>query len=400
MSGTVAGAFLGLFFYVICARSLGPQNFGILSVILALSVISSDVFDFGLNTAIVKLLPPLAREPKKTFLRTFLTMKLIISVAQIVIGISLSVLISKLLFRSSDSWNLVVLGFTASGATSLFSFYNSILIAEKKFLPSVALNITANIIRLIIVGGMMLIAKLSTDQVLFAYLLCLILPLPIFIWKFVELSIMPGFSQKAFDEITNFSKWVGGSLILGTISARLDNLILVRLASVYQTGLYSSVQRIFLAFNQLPGASSSVLAPEMSSGDPEKVRHGFRFSFYLVGLFVVGLISLLLIAPIGVPLVLGKAYLPSVVIFQILTIGTLFFVLTLPFNSHLLYTSGKSKNLFGVDVTRFLLVVGLDLFLIPKFGATGAAIAYTITLFSNFVFTTGLYFFQRYKNEK
>ena len=52
--GTIVNGILGLFFYVLAARYLGPSKFGIFSISVATIALIASIANFGVDTGIVR----------------------------------------------------------------------------------------------------------------------------------------------------------------------------------------------------------------------------------------------------------------------------------------------------------------------------------------------------------
>lgn len=377
--GIFLNSVLGLIFYLVVARFLGPTLFGTLAIILALAVVVSDIFDLGLNTAIISLLPAEeAYQHKRVLSANFLSLKLLLSALVTIVGILVSPLIATTLFGNASLAGLITLGFISASVIILFGYVNSHLLAQKRFLPSVVLNIVSNSLRLL---GVALIICILHGITVFWAIVLFVLPTAVsaLVWFIADRNIVkkPALNSRESLRILHFSKWVAGSLAVGSLSARADNFILTMLSGVTQTGIYTAVQRFFLAFNQIPGAVGTVLAPDFSNQATGN-RRPFLFGVAVSFLFSFGLILVAITSPILVPQVLGNRYLASVVPAQILALATIPFVFSIPLNSYLLYARKNSRAIFMATLIQLLIILAANYLLVPGLGAVGSAIAYGI----------------------
>lgn len=391
-SGILLNSFLGLVFFILIARALGPSQFGIVSVIIAISVVASDIFDFGMNTSMLKFLSEANEAKKKELSRDFLSYKIFSTVLVVLLGLLISPMLSQILFKSSEFIFLIWQGFLAAGALIIYGYINSNLQAKKRFAASVFLNLSSNGFRLIITGIFFLFGGLNINIALLTYLVPILLIAVL--WGIIDDNIIlrPAFSKHVFLPVINYGKWVAGSMAISSISSRFDNLMLVNLANPYQTGIYTSVQRIFLAFNQIPAGISTVMIPDLSSGDTKKVKNVFRFSIAASLLISSGLAFFILLAPVLVPLVFGNSYILSVGPSQVLALGTIFFVLTIPLSSYILYAKKKSKWIFLITLTQLVTTLGCNLLLIPMYQSMGAAMSYALVSFLSLILSLALFF--------
>lgn len=164
--------------------------------------------------------------------------------------------------------------------------------------------------------------------------------------------------------------WIGA--LTGILLARLDQTLMTPLSSVYQMGLYVvavSVSEIVQVFN---GAVRDVVfSAESETQMDHRLTLASRTSTLvtLAAAIVVGLSSIWLL-----PILFGYEFAESVVILELLLIGTVL---------------GNPGSVAGVGLTArgrpglrswslgvaFIVNVTLTIILVPKFGALGAAVA-------------------------
>ena len=78
-TGTFVNGVLGAVFYILAARFLGPANFGLLSVAIAVLTLVSDIGDLGTDTGLVNFVSKYAHKKStkaKKFLKLGLKIKL------------------------------------------------------------------------------------------------------------------------------------------------------------------------------------------------------------------------------------------------------------------------------------------------------------------------------------
>jgi O-antigen/teichoic acid export membrane protein len=172
--------------------------------------------------------------------------------------------------------------------------------------------------------------------------------------------------------------WMGGLAHL--LNARVDQVILGLLASQAALGTYAVAVNASEVLFYLPSAVSTALLPVVarSSGAVrvETTLRVFRV-VVLVTLAAVGTAAAL--GPVLVPLVFGGAYAGSVGPFLWLLPSAIGFVASAVFSSALLASGAPGLSSLGPVISLVLGVV-LDVLLIPRLGATGAAIAASAAL--------------------
>lgn len=131
----------------------------------------------------------------------------------------------------------------------------------------------------------------------------------------------------------------------------------------------------------LPGAVLGVLIPSLTyaQGASDQSRFNLLFADALRYLAMITLPLCLFsipLAPAIVGVVYGQAFVPAAVVFQILLISMIFSVLGQASQSALLGVDAKGW-LLKTGLASAIISIGLDLMLIPRWGAVGAAVANT-----------------------
>ena len=167
--------------------------------------------------------------------------------------------------------------------------------------------------------------------------------------------------------------WLGG--LAHVLNARVDQVILGLIASQAALGTYAVAVNASEVLFYLPSAVSTALLPAVarSSGAAgvDSTLRVFRVVM-LVTLAAVGTAAVL--GPVLLPLVFGAAYSGSVEPFLWLLPSAIGFVASALFSNALLASGAPALSSLG-PVVSLTAGIALDLLLIPRLGATGAAIA-------------------------
>jgi O-antigen/teichoic acid export membrane protein len=130
----------------------------------------------------------------------------------------------------------------------------------------------------------------------------------------------------------------------------------------------------------IPSAVASALVPVVASGEARgSVERTLRV-FRLVILVTLAAVAVAAIAgPLLLPVVFGEPYRDSVTPFLLLLPSALGFAASSVFSNALLASSAPTLSSVG-PVISLTLGIALDLVLIPRYGASGAATAASIAL--------------------
>lgn len=169
--------------------------------------------------------------------------------------------------------------------------------------------------------------------------------------------------------------------VLAALQSRLNIILLERSADASDVGYYAAALRFVEAGRLLPFAFFDALFPLLASlaEVPAQLERVFRQT--LAALFAFGLIFGLALSLVGgwvIPLVFGEDFIPAVPVLQIAAWILLPLLLK---GGRTLYWYAQRREGYVNAVTLLAIIVqgGLALWLIPQFGAEGAALASLLT---------------------
>jgi O-antigen/teichoic acid export membrane protein len=171
--------------------------------------------------------------------------------------------------------------------------------------------------------------------------------------------------------------WFAG--FSNVINLRLDQLLMIRLVSSHDLGLYAIAVNVATVPTLATSAFGSFVLPRVATGDEDVVGRASRVGL-LVILVAGSLVALAL--PVGIPLVFGDAFADAIPMVLILLVGlapmSMFSILNAALGGAGMPAAGTYAEIAALCVT----VPGL-LIALPLIGAIGAAIvssaAYTVS---------------------
>ena len=171
--------------------------------------------------------------------------------------------------------------------------------------------------------------------------------------------------------------------ILQTFMHWMDILMLGYFTDATTVGLYHPAARTAGLLQALLLSFLSIYAPMMaqfhSEGDRNKMVDTYKLVSRWLLMCAIPISAVFIIFPGKVLLLFGPEYLPSAKILVILTWAT-FIQAIFGAAGPTLSMSGHTKLVLWNTIAAFLLNFGLNIFLIPKYGIIGAAIATLISL--------------------
>jgi len=222
----------------------------------------------------------------------------------------------------------------------------------------------------------------------------LIFPLPFiplfmyFFWKQLEGPLSPSLDR--LKQLLRYGLPVSLSSIPQMLNLRLDQLLMAALLAPGLLGLYVVGVTWSSASSVLLSAVGSVVTPNLASlGDDatqqeKKIGLITRSSIVMVLIIVLGQI---LLTPIAIPIIFGKAYLAAIPAAVVLVVAGGFTNLSSLWTS-IMYGLGESKpSLYAEIIGLFITIIGLGV-LLRRFQIMGAAVASLLSYSVTFTYLT------------
>ena len=185
--------------------------------------------------------------------------------------------------------------------------------------------------------------------------------------------------------------WVGS--LARFLNFRTDQILTGFIASEAALGFYAVAVNASEVLLYLPSSAATALLPLIARTERERrAEETLRAFRSVVFVTAAGVAAAALLGPVLLPAVFGEAFQDSVEPFLWLLPGTFGFAASAVFSNALVGSSSPSLSSLGPMVS---LIVGLalDLVLIPRFQATGAAAAATVAFLAGGA--TALYTYRR-----
>ncbi len=172
--------------------------------------------------------------------------------------------------------------------------------------------------------------------------------------------------------------WVGS--LSTAFNERIDQILVALIASEAALGIYATAVSGFEILLYLAAAAATAMLPLVARTDPalqaERVLSAFRS---VAAVTTIGIVAAAALGPTLLPLAFGAAFEASSEPFLWLLPGTLGFVALVMFSNALVASAAPGRSSAG-PLVSLVLGLALDVALIPRFGASGAAAAASIGL--------------------
>lgn len=394
--GTLINGTLGALFYIVLARSLGPSDFGLITIALTTMVLIADIADIGINTGLIRFVSSnLTQNSDKAyrFLKLSLEIKLIAWVISFFIIILLTPFLASQLFHKEELILPLRLTAFGVGGALLFTFATSALQAYQKYFLWSLINILTNALRLIFLLVLVYYLLLNVESSLIVYM---ILP---FFGFFVALFILP--TRKIFlskhefslsKELFKYNIPVAIFTIISAFSARLDIYLNAVLLSTREVGIYGAASQLVQIMPQLVSALGLVSAPKFASfqNNIQMLIYFKKFQLFVFGLCLLGILTI----PVStylIPILFGPEYNDAVAPFIFLFLGMVIFLFSIPVHHSVIFYFGRPDIFIWVSLGHLLIIAGVGFLMISNYGVIGAAV--TVLLGTAFNFLAPLVWF-------
>ncbi|MBA7540371.1 lipid II flippase MurJ [subsurface metagenome] len=371
---------LGLITSIILARTLGPSGKGIYTLIILIPAVMLRLGSLGIEAANVYFIGSKQYEPKEVISNSLLS-GILLGLFLILLFLWTSYLSAFKNYLNSNQINIFYLWLVVLTIPfSLFSgFLRSIFLGKEEIITFNKINIFQTVFQLVAIVIFLMILKQGVSGAVNAYILTVLFVFLFIIFlikKVTEISL--SFNGKLFKDSIGYGVKAYFAHLAQFLNYRLDIFLVALFLTPAAVGYYSIAVGIAEKLWMLPGAIATVLFPRISSLQdkdannltPRVARHTF---------FIVLIISLIL-AVLAKPLVeilFGDAFLPSVISLLILLPGIIALGGAKTLTADL---AGRGKPQFGTYASFVSLAVNipLNLWLIPRWGISGAAFASTV----------------------
>jgi O-antigen/teichoic acid export membrane protein len=387
--GTVINGILGLFFYVLAARYLGPSKFGIFSISIAGIALIASIANLGVDTGIVRFVGKYIsaeREKALKFLKAGFYIKIASSLLVILLGWYLIPFVAIKFFQKSELIFPLRLSLIGVGSALLFSYVTSAVQALQKFWIWSGLNILSNLLRLLATIGLFTLGILSVESALSVYI---IFP---FLGFLVGLLFLPNFfkvknENKVFSEFMQFNGWVAAFTIIAAISSRMDTFLSARFLTLSDVGIYSVAVSLTGFIPQVVFAIGTVVAPKLASFTSMKdaLRYLKKLQVFVLGIGIAGIAIGIPLSYFVIPSFYGGDYILSISPFIILLFAQAIFLISIPVHTAIIYYFSFPKLFVYITLINFLILLFGGWYTISTFGYMGAAWVILIGNVSNFI---------------
>lgn len=402
--GTAINGLIGVIFYILIARNLGPSNYGIFAVSITVLTLTADIFSLGVGTGIIRFVGKFIISDNNKALKILkfsLIINLVTWLAVLVLGWLVMPLLAIYVFRKPELIWPLRLAMIGVGGALLNSFVANAFQALQHYWHWVSVNVFGNILRLLILLALVYFGLLNTSAGIIAYLL------PLFAGFLVGLMLLPNFWRMSVKketgltrELFSFNKWVSLFIVITAISSRLDTFLASKYLSFYEVGIYSVAVSLTGIVPQVVYALGAVVAPKLSgfNNHSTAIVYFKKLQLLVLSLSLVGVIFGVALSRMVIPYFYGLAYLESFWPFVVLLISQAIFLLALPIHTTVMYYFARSDIFVWVSLVHLLVVSFLGYWGVITYGYLGLAMVMLVGNIFNLIIP-GVWLWNRFKRE-
>ena len=384
MGSQVLSRVIQLVIFAYLARALGKDAFGIFNFGLAFSLILVVIADFGLSTLLVREIS-LNKKAASKYLYNSILIKALLSVLAFIAAYIFLNIANYSYQTKTVAYIMLAFSLMQSFTEVVYSVFRAFEMmhydAFTKILRMLMLLIA--IFYLIPEGYGVIAASLAF---LATEAIVLVIALFIAYTKFVKISFE--FDYNFSKNLLKKSSLFCLSLVFSSLYMYIDVVMLSKMRSTAEVGIYSAATNIVIALIFIPLMYGNSIYPVLSRfyvDSKKSLRLAYEKSFkymLLIGLPVAT--GIYILSDKIILLLYGKEYAASAIALSILS-GYLFLKFLNPVTGFTLMAINKQgSRLFSQGLAALINII-LNLILIPLYGFAGAAVATLITEIAFFI---------------
>jgi O-antigen/teichoic acid export membrane protein len=387
-TGTLAGYGLNYLFKLISGRYLGPSGFGVLAVGISIMTVFANLSVVGLNEGITRFIPFYKTKEDYRRLKSMITFGNQVS---LIIGCIITLVIflnanwiSSHIFGNSQTQNQIKLFSLLIPIYAFFIFLTGVMRGLKEMAAiAIARNLLMWGVNILVA---LAIAFLGLPVAYFAlsFLLALIVSIFYFIKKikqdpfYLQLKkVTP--VKGARKELIIYSLPLTLTNIFYVLRDRTDILIIAAFLSSGEVGLYYAAYPFAMILTIVLYSINRIINPIVSEalaeGDTPTTKKIFKdFAVLSFQATLPLFLFVFFFAEKIIVFAYGNSYIDAATLLRILSVGYFFNVITGPFGEFL-RAFNKTKFVFYISALGGISNIAMMIWLIPRYGITGAAYA-------------------------
>jgi O-antigen/teichoic acid export membrane protein len=378
LSGNLARLGLGFLAAALTYRALAPADAGRFAIVMSLVGLFAFVAEFGFRDAAVNLIAG-ATSPSEAqaVARSFLMAKLVFGTLAAALLAGLAGWIVGGWYRGAVEPGLLRLAALALLTGGLLNYVQTLLEARQTFGALSLISTAQAVLRTAIIVALFLTGSLALWP-LVGLEVGLPLVLLLFGQRSLPVTLRPRLTTSLgarFGVLWRFSRWIAVAAIASTIFLSLDVVLLGHFRPAAEVGLYGAALALLAKFEVVQSAVLTSAFPEACGYRTKADLRAYVLrTLRLTGLATLGFLLLLPLTGPVFAIFYGTAYAGAALPFVILLLGFAVGLNAQP-AAFVLYPLERVRQIAAGDILQLVFFAAIALWLIPRYGALGAAIA-------------------------
>jgi O-antigen/teichoic acid export membrane protein len=378
LTGNLAKLGLGFLAAALTYRALAPANAGRFAIVMSLVGLFAFVAEFGFRDAAVNYIAG-ATSPSEAqaVARSFLIAKLVFGTLAAAVLAGLAGWIVTYWYGGAIQTGLLRLAALALLTGGLLNYVQTLLEARQTFGALSLISTAQAILRTGIIVALVLTGSLALWP-----LVALEVGLPVVLLLVGQRSLPANLRPRLstwfgarFRLLWRFSRWIAVAAIASTIFLSLDVVLLGHFRPAAEVGLYGAALALLAKFEVVQNAVLTSTFPEACRYQTKAdLRAYVRRTLRLTGLASLGFLAVLPLAGPLFGIFYGTAYAGAALPFAILLLGFAVGLNAQP-AAFVLYPLERVRYIAAGDILQLAIFTAIALWLIPLYGALGAALA-------------------------
>lgn len=379
--GNISATGVAAIAMIIFSRVLGPQQFGVFSVLFSVMLIVSRIGDMGINIAVSRAI---AQNSKQLSLATSYSqtgsfLKLAIMLLVVGVGVIFARPITTAWLNLDASYTtLFVVVLTLSITIVIYEYVGTLLQARHAFATSVLTNVIQSSLKLLVALGSFFVTSLTLSFITTSYLIAPLIGAGVGLFVISLRDLYPIYNPTIARKIISVARWTSVAILASTLAENVDVIIVQQYLTAYDTGIYAAATRIATVASLVGWSLGTVLNMRVAKYKDQKNLNKYlkKAATLSVAALLLTLAVILITTPL-VTLTLGVEYLASIPVLNVLLLSTALLTATSPFVA-LFYAFDYPRYFAISGILTAVILIAADLLLIPMFGLNGAALARVI----------------------
>ncbi|KXK11091.1 MAG: Polysaccharide biosynthesis protein [Microgenomates bacterium OLB23] len=367
-----------------CFDFFSPYDFGVLSILLAISYLFANIFSFGIPATLYAHIPKLMPDKQKAY--DFLKSNFLFQTALALIGLGMLYVLLPHIDARFFKLNLphYYYGLTVL-STLLYIWQNFVrdsLNAAERFMHINIATTVSSVVRivLIVVCGYFGVLTIPLTIIILgivapAVVFIMVLPQRIaVVQSLIRHSVERGHIKLSF----TLPYFISTQLF--NLTTRADLFLVAYYLTTVDAGQYSVAQRVIFVIITSIDSITQVLSAEYAKiTTREEIIRLIKKSFKYMAIPSAVLVMFALTPAALYAVFIPKAYMPSVPIIKLLSLAYIPFAFDAALLLFFLYTLKKPMFVLYVNIIMLALVTTLHVIFIPQLGMQGPVVSFGLT---------------------